>query len=125
MAFDENLSVALDEVLALLGVAVSPEMKALLHKRKANLECFIEAHVEVQNLTPRLGLEAWDTIRIERLRRDHHVCQGCGERTSVLDVHHIVPLYRGGSNEIDNLITLCRDCHTRIHTWMEPENVAA
>lgn len=27
------------------------------------------------------------------------------------EVHHIKPLYNGGSNEIDNLVALCRNCH--------------
>ncbi|WP_204365619.1 HNH endonuclease [Natronococcus jeotgali] len=30
-----------------------------------------------------------------------------------LEVHHIVPLSAGGSNERSNLITLCKNCHTK------------
>ena len=27
------------------------------------------------------------------------------------EVDHILALYKGGSNEIDNLMALCRNCH--------------
>ncbi|WP_083866574.1 HNH endonuclease [Natronococcus occultus] len=30
-----------------------------------------------------------------------------------LEVHHIVPLSVGGSNELSNLVTLCKECHTK------------
>lgn len=32
-----------------------------------------------------------------------------------LHVHHIVPLKDGGSNNSDNLTTLCKECHDAIH----------
>lgn len=38
-------------------------------------------------------------------------CCSCGESKSRLDVHHIVPLSAGGTNEPWNLITLCASCH--------------
>jgi hypothetical protein len=28
-----------------------------------------------------------------------------------LEVHHIVPLYRGGTNDAENLAALCKPCH--------------
>ena len=39
-------------------------------------------------------------------------CGHCGEQlTAWYEVDHIVRLEYGGSNEIDNLVALCRDCH--------------
>jgi len=32
-----------------------------------------------------------------------------------LDVHHIVPRGRAGSNCLSNLVTLCRQCHDAAH----------
>ncbi len=38
-------------------------------------------------------------------------CEICGWQRASRDVHHIVPIKDGGSNEITNLITLCPNCH--------------
>ena len=35
--------------------------------------------------------------------------------TSPLDIHHIQYQENGGSDEDDNLICLCRNCHGRVH----------
>ncbi|WP_418281484.1 HNH endonuclease [Halorubrum sp. DTA98] len=32
-----------------------------------------------------------------------------------LDVHHVVPRANGGPNDIQNLLTLCPDCHADVH----------
>lgn len=39
---------------------------------------------------------------------------GCG-RTRFLEVHHLRPRSRGGSNDPDNLVTLCSTCHRHAH----------
>ena len=36
-------------------------------------------------------------------------CEYCGKKA--IDPHHIVYRSKGGSNEADNLIALCRECH--------------
>jgi DNA-binding CsgD family transcriptional regulator len=41
-------------------------------------------------------------------------CAACG-RTSGLDHHHLVPRIFGGSDDETNLITLCDECHAKIH----------
>jgi len=39
-------------------------------------------------------------------------CQDCREQlTAWFEVHHKLPLEHGGSNHIDNLVALCRNCH--------------
>ena len=55
-------------------------------------------------------------VRREVLARDRHRCRapGCG-RTRFLEVHHIVPRQRGGSNRPENLVTLCGACHRLWH----------
>lgn len=51
------------------------------------------------------------------LERDNHTCLDCGA-TEGLDAHHIQPIfdYPEGVFEVDNGLTLCKDCHKR-HTW--------
>lgn len=58
-------------------------------------------------------------LRKAVLVRDDNTCQCCGltgqEYTEVFDIHHIVEVYLGGSDDIDNLITTCVICHKLIH----------
>lgn len=56
----------------------------------------------------------WDTIREEILRRDNYTCQHCGSPDD-LAVHHIVHWRKTRNNQPENLITLCRACHSREH----------
>jgi len=51
----------------------------------------------------------------EVLERDNWKCRRCGEEYRVLEVHHIIPKAKGGSDDPDNLITLCWPCHMRAH----------
>lgn len=62
--------------------------------------------------------EDWNELRQVVLDRDDSRCQGCGAgiaRATEHHVHHIVPLGAGGTNSVRNLITLCDECHGRIH----------
>ena len=49
------------------------------------------------------------------LNRDKYTCQHCKTKQGTLEVHHIVFRSNGGSDEPDNLITLCRQCHRDLH----------
>lgn len=53
----------------------------------------------------------WFPIRkMEALQRDKYMCQDCGIIDRV-EVHHIIPLKCDGGNELENLVSLCYDCH--------------
>jgi 5-methylcytosine-specific restriction endonuclease McrA len=43
--------------------------------------------------------------------RDGWSCQYCGSRTGALTCDHIVPVSRGGSSTLDNLVTACLACN--------------
>lgn len=49
------------------------------------------------------------------LHRDKYTCQICGKKHVKLEVHHIIYRSQGGTDDEDNLITLCEDCHHNIH----------
>ena len=51
------------------------------------------------------------------LFRDNHQCQNCKGKSKdkILNVHHIIHRANGGSNQPDNLITLCKTCHDNYH----------
>lgn len=59
----------------------------------------------------------FENTRVKILDRDNYTCQCCKGRRkdSKLEVHHIVRRSENGSDEEDNLITLCHSCHYDIH----------
>lgn len=52
-------------------------------------------------------------IRFEVFKRDKFTCQYCGRKAPevVLNVDHIKPVAKGGTNDIFNLITSCFECN--------------
>lgn len=53
-------------------------------------------------------------LRHEVFKRDNYTCVECGARKSdgaTLHVDHKVPVSKGGTDELDNLQTLCSDCN--------------
>ena len=49
------------------------------------------------------------------LWRDNYTCQQCKKKNTSLNVHHIVYRSNGGSDDESNLVTLCEDCHHKLH----------
>ena len=59
----------------------------------------------------------WQKVRKIHLL-NHPLCEDCKQQGIVkpaLEVHHIVELKRGGTNEDYNLQSLCKSCHSK-HT---------
>ncbi len=66
---------------------------------------------------PRIQLdpEAYQELCRQVLQRDGWRCQACGSRTN-LQVHHIQLRSQSGDDTEANLITLCLNCHDKIHS---------
>ena len=59
---------------------------------------------------------AWKRIR-DRYIAAHPLCEQCqkeGRMTPAQEVHHILPLSRGGTHAEANLMALCTPCHSSI-----------
>lgn len=52
-------------------------------------------------------------LRFDVFKRDGFQCQYCGSCPPevVLELDHITPVSKGGTNQIDNLLTACFDCN--------------
>jgi len=61
----------------------------------------------IDNLRKQLR-PSWWTVRDDERAEE---CYNCGASECKLDVHHIVPISAGGTNESWNLMTLCESCH--------------
>lgn len=57
----------------------------------------------------------WASVAHRIRCRDGFKCVTCDATDTTLDVHHIVYLSRHGTNQQNNLITLCRKCHEIEH----------
>jgi 5-methylcytosine-specific restriction endonuclease McrA len=61
---------------------------------------------------------SWWDIRKEVYARDGGMCVFCrrvGRLVKATDVHHIVPLSRGGTTTKSNLVSVCDCCHEKRH----------
>lgn len=72
----------------------------------------------------------WPVISAAVKKRDNYTCQAhkiglpkCNARypgafSHLLEAHHIIPFRKCKSNDMRNLVTLCRDCHSKTHDHM-------
>jgi len=60
-------------------------------------------------------------LRKEVEARDEFTCQSCGLKgqtfNKIFEVHHIVPVYLSGEDDLDNLVLLCPNCHKMVHLF--------
>lgn len=90
----------------------------------------LDEMVEESNSTP--GFEAHKQKVNEReyidpiikktvLARDNYTCKCClngGQSyVDILDYHHVLPVFLGGTDTPENGLTLCVACHRLVHLW--------
>ena len=91
---------------------------------------YCEAHAKQENrryeryqrdpATKRRYGREWQRIR-NRYAAAHPFCEECykkGVFTPAEEIHHIIPLSHGGTHADDNLMALCKPCHSCITVEM-------
>ncbi|WP_168216071.1 HNH endonuclease [Halorussus marinus] len=65
----------------------------------------------------------WQKRRARVFKRDGYECQNCeyqaptdSNSPSGLHAHHQTKISEGGGHGVDNLITLCQECHIEVHS---------
>lgn len=55
----------------------------------------------------------YQKTRFQIFKRDNFKCQYCGKTSDevILEIDHVIPKSKGGTNDYDNLITSCRECN--------------
>lgn len=48
-----------------------------------------------------------------QLLSEHESCELCGDKRG-LEIHHKIPCVCGGSNDVENLIVVCEQCHMKL-----------
>jgi len=58
----------------------------------------------------------WEKIRMLFLAKNPLCvhCQQAGRLSPATEVHHIIPVSQGGTDAEENLMALCKSCHSRI-----------
>ena len=99
----DNLDSLLKEVIELKGVRISK---------------MVFSDLPVLN-GPDYPLD-WENLRDMILTRDNYQCTEMNSYCSgPLQIHHIIPLSKGGPNDPDNLATLCVYHHSLEHPHMQ------
>lgn len=71
--------------------------------------------IPAKNPRLRLDSQSYSELHRQVLARDGWRCQFCGSMQH-LQVHHLKFRSQSGSDEEQNLITLCSECHGRMHS---------
>ena len=95
-----------------------PRCAQIIHTKYCNTHKHIQLKVsrETRGTTSQQGYGSmWQKIRKIHLL-NHPLCVNCkthGIVKPAKEVHHIVELKQGGTNENDNLQSLCKSCHSK------------
>ncbi|MGH3998063.1 MAG: HNH endonuclease [Pseudonocardiaceae bacterium] len=103
-------------------------MRCTLPQRRTPLRRTSDLRRSVLSRRGRWGdRRAYRLLRDLVMGRDGWACRRCGESAS--DCHHVLTRARGGKDEADNLVALCRRCHSWVHAnpaeatrrgWLQP-----
>jgi hypothetical protein len=67
---------------------------------------------QVSNPYGRPSSLEWEQLKSQTFKRDSYSCVYCSRSDKKLHCDHIVPISRGGTNDLSNLATACERCNT-------------
>lgn len=119
--------VSVDTLARRLGVS-GPEVDAMVEKLDGELEHVLDIRYPRASGSSD-GSHRHPAERLLLAERDGPHCRGCGTHKDALDhtiqVDHVIPRSRGGSNDIANKQLLCKPCNASKGTKTMAEWVAA
>ena len=59
------------------------------------------------------NVKEWKRLRQIVFKRDNYTCKYCNNIGGILEVDHIHPFSKGGSDDLSNLTTSCRKCNRK------------
>lgn len=111
-----------DEEIASLAINVSD----LSNVDEMSLDDMVEESKKMEGFEPHKQTpgerEIIDpAIRKAVMSRDNNTCQCClrggPDYVDILDLHHIVEVYLGGEDSVENSVALCLNCHKQVHLF--------
>ena len=106
-----------DPFLEALHSEVFTKVTDLINKSMEKDTDFSDKHVSYWKFG-----EIPKSVQQEVLKRDNYECQICKQKNNI-QIHHIIKQKNGGSNDPDNLVTLCSSCHRHIEIGDIPHAV--
>lgn len=75
----------------------------------------------------RPSAEVWAKLRSAVFERDAYTCKYCGSHGARLECDHVIPVSKGGSHDLLNLVTACFQCNRSkrdldLKDWLESRN---
>ncbi len=70
--------------------------------------------IPVKTKLSRLDPASWNRLRERVFERDNWTCRYCGYQAvqgDSLECDHVIPISKGGTNEMGNLAAACEDCN--------------
>ncbi|MHA2066488.1 MAG: group II intron reverse transcriptase/maturase [Candidatus Thorarchaeota archaeon] len=104
------------------------ETKVKRYKWKRKVNPYIEMSVRRMTDSPSLKASWYGNakqnadLRLQCFQRDKGVCQICLRPKTNIVAHHVIPVSKGGEDTLDNMATLCEDCHREYHKELHYEN---
>lgn len=96
---------------------IEPKVKRIKYATNEELEIKNNRIARKRAMKAAIENEKWSQIRKGVLERDNYTCQICGKTgSSKLHIHHILKRREGGSEYLDNLLTVCPKCHRTADT---------
>jgi len=92
-----------------------PDVNISLEYAKFDIQKMMNPDIEGEQYQ-RGKLFGYQNIRAYVLHRDKYTCQLCAKKNVPFQLHHVVPRSQNGKDHPDNLITLCPECHVKVHT---------
>jgi len=98
----------------------------LMHPEKKD-RWIISNYAEVIGNYKRPSYIEWQHLRSIVFERDNWTCVYCGQRGGVIECDHVVPISKGGTNSIENLVTACFKCNRSkrdmsLTEWKDAQN---
>ena len=70
-------------------------------------------------MSRRYDTSYWRKVRKQCLERDYYTCHYCGvEEATTAD--HIIPISKGGTDQLENLVAACNKCNSGKRDRMTP-----
>lgn len=116
---EEDFRLSSEEVLDILELNETSDVTLDNLNKSVTGEIPIQEEATMQDPKNRKPLDP--KLRAAVLERDKMTCQCCGiggeQHLHIMDIHHVIQVSQGGMDSLENLITVCINCHHTIHCY--------